>query len=532
MRDASGLERYTAPVFLLEPPNPNNVNTDARQQLQDTRVASILPERIQDKPQTVRVQQPINPVATVSVESASDGSYPTPWANLDDELRRQQLVQAPGRVRQLADATALQDADQLRITLGRLLPGEDLPDSVVAALGSQSSPEHRLLVALLSKLQATHTTAAESKAFRPSQRQVAIETQTDALEEAAVRRQVDPKAEATADLQQARQAASASAADRLLDEVHALDDIVRTRGRPPSSTDSELSSQLANLTLQDSPPPSSRPDSSASSASSASTTGSGLRAPRGRKGRAKAEPGPVAVSAQTREWERMRQKQPALFRLTMQSQRHAGVLHNYLREMRIPVVSLGRGGRFPTDYLRKAVLEWHDRQQLAGEGVDPDDQIIPDLRLAKPAKAAKASAAAKAAPRTKAAAKPRAKKPAPAPSSDASGAEDDGGDDDAGDEDESDTMRWDICTGEIGAGNNNPALLAEARAIARRQMKKRCINRCAVRQNRRASPLQAAELKTCAGEDAGSRTRACAEQSGDRRVLRPHAAVWWLYLAR
>jgi uncharacterized membrane protein YkoI len=138
----------------------------------------------------------------------------------------------------------------------------------------------------------------------------------------------------------------------------------------------------------------------------------------------------------------------------MKSQAQATPLIRYMHDVGVPVQSLNRPGRFPTEHLKQAVLDWHDQQLLSGEGIAADDDTLPQPYVKK---VQKATARKRAAPKTGGGvAKGKAKAKAAAPDSD-------------GDDDDD---RWEIVTGEIGAGNNNPQLLAEARAIARRAVKK------------------------------------------------------------
>jgi hypothetical protein len=119
----------------------------------------------------------------------------------------------------------------------------------------------------------------------------------------------------------------------------------------------------------------------------------------------------------------------------------------------VPVQALGRGaGRFPTEHLKQAVLDWHEQQQLVGEGINvEEDDSIPQPYVKKIQKKKPAAKAPSKVKETKAKASP--------PPADS-------------DDDDPDTERWDICTGEIAAGNQNPALISEARAIAKRALKK------------------------------------------------------------
>ena len=440
VKAAIPLERYTAPLRTAKVENPNNVKTDARIQLDDAEVEESITDRVQPNVEKIRVEKPINPHATVDVEQTGAGKYPTVWADLDDELRRQQLLEANNKVRQVEDAARMGDMDNLRITLGRLLPGEaDLPPHVLAALGNQYSPESKVLIALLTKLTKTNTKAAEAQSFRPTPKEVSVDTQTGGLEDKAEKRQEDPKAQATDDLRQARDAEEARQAREA-----AAPTMSPTPPRYESPV-SDLADELAGMSLNDdeeAPRP---------------TTGSGIfrrsgAAPKPVRGKGVVAE-PAALSAQTKRWEEMRTKQPTLFRLTMKSQAKAAPLIKYMHEMGVPVSTLGRGaGRFPTEHLKQAVLDWHEAQLLQGEGVSVDDDILPQPYVKKV--------------QAKTPAEPRGKKTAKSTKATAP---------DSDDDEEPDAERWDIVTGEIGAGNNNPALIAEARSIAQRALKKRAL---------------------------------------------------------
>ena len=442
--EAIPLERYTAPLRTAKVENANNVKTDAHIQLANTASDESVTDRVQPTLETVRVQRPINPHATVSAEQPNASAYPTAWADLDTELRRQQLLQANTKVRQLEDAARLGDEEQLRITLGRLLPGEDLPPTVLAALGNQYSPESKLLVALLTKLNTTRTTVADAQSYKPTTREVAVEHATEHLEAKADRRQEDPKAQAAADLQQAAEAEELKEASPALSSSSSVP--------PPAyaSPVADLSLQMAQLDLSDDdadiPPPIVGGRLKARTKRPTAKTGKGVFS----------EPAAApAASAQTKRWEEMRTKQPTLFRLTMKSQQKAAPLIKYMQEVGVPVPTLHRGpGRFPTEHLKQAVLDWHEQQLLQGEGISVDDDVLPQPYVKKVQKKTSAK-------------RPSAKKAAAAPAAAPSTASE--SDDD---ESDADGLRWDIVTGEIAAGNNNPALLTEARAIARRAMKK------------------------------------------------------------
>ena len=421
-KEGAPLERYTAPLATKVIVNPNDVRRDARVQLEDSEQVESVAERVQPRVATVRVERPVNPHASVSVEQPGAGLYPTVWANLDDELRRQRLLQGINQARQVEDAARLGDQEQVRQLLGQLLPGEEVDPSVLSALGGIHSRESQVLVALFTQLAraAKRTPAAAAREVHPTAREETADAQAERLERKADERQEDPKAEAADDLRQAKQAAQANPP--------------RVSPVPPPyhSPESELAEELNDLSISDDEEP--------------PRAGGGLRRARGKAPRAKKTAprkggGAAPPSPQTTRWEEMRVKQPALFRLTMRSQQKAAPLIKYMSEVGIPVRSMGRGaGRFPTEHLKQAVLDWHEQQQLAGEGVHPDeDDSVPQPFVKKVQRK-----------------KPTRPKPAPASSSD----------------DEPDAERWDIVTGLIGAGNNNPELVAEARQIAQRALKK------------------------------------------------------------
>ena len=443
VKSAIPLERYTEPLHGEKAVNPNNVKVDATLQLVDALATDTVTDRVQPTVETVKVQLPTHIKATVSQEQHA---FSPPWADLDVELRRQQLLQANYKARELLDTAALGDKDQLRLTLGRLLPGEDLPDNVLAALGDQYSPESKLLIALLTKLhRGGHTAAASATPYMPTAKEMAVDGVTEHLEMNAEERQDDPQAQAAADL---RFAADAEEVKEGLSPAVSSTSTGSSTGsvsKPPQykSPVSDLGDRLSHLNLVDDDvklPP---------TTTVRRRKGSGLR-----KGQPAAEPAaPPALSAQTKRWEEMRAKQPTLFRLTMKSQKQATPLVKYMHEMNVPIPSMGRGaGRFPTEHLKQAVLDWHEAQLLKGEGISIDDDVIPQIFVKKVQGPTK---------------RPRVKKQPAEPAAAAS--------DDDDDEAEADGMRWDIVTGEIGAGNDNPALVKEARAIAGRALKKGAI---------------------------------------------------------
>ena len=433
---ANPIERYTTPLPGKAVVNPNNVKTAAQIQLDDTKAEDSVAQRLQPQVDSVTIQLPINPHTTVSVGETTSGQYPTPWANLDDELRRQQLLAANTKVRQLNDATQLGDTE-LRLTLSRLLPGESIPDDVLTSLGSQFSPESKLLISLLTRLSRTHTKAAEAApVYHPAPREAAVERATVELKDEVQRKHDDPRAQAKADLRQAAQAESVNATDRLVNEVGSMTRVVRNRGMPrsPPVSVSELSDQLDNLTLADPPEP------PGGSTAAPAGGGSGASKPAVRRGGGVA--GVVDPAEQLAKWEAMREKQPALFRLTVRSQSKTGPLLNYLSGMGIPVTSLGRAGRFSVEHLKKSVLDWHDQLQLSGEGVDVERGDLPRPVVKKVYQKRKAR---KAQPVEK--------------------------DEDSGEVDP-DTLRWELISGEIQSGNNSKVLVKEAREIAQRALRK------------------------------------------------------------
>ena len=239
VRQAIPIERYTAPLPTAKVVNPNNVKTDAGLQLEDAELEQSVVDRVQPKVETVRVERPINPHVKVEQLPAE---YPSAWGNLGSELRRQQLVQAGIKARQLDDAAKQGDAEQLRLTLDRLLPGEQLPPELLQTLGRDFSPESRVLVALLTKLTRSSVAAAKIPQYKPTQHEIAVEQQTENIEDAADRRQEDPRRQAADGLRQARDAEEVKS-----DEVPNISPIPP----PYRSPTSELNEQMGDLSISD-----------------------------------------------------------------------------------------------------------------------------------------------------------------------------------------------------------------------------------------------------------------------------------------